>query len=428
MSTPDSPSPWPARVVLAAGILLGLAGIWTTLARHASLLGVDLKVYYVAAKAALAGGDFYAASPAGHPYSYVYPPITIPAFYPFALFDSWRAAFAVYSLVNVACALGVAVLLVKFTERYRADPLPRLDRGLLGGYVLVSLHSVPSILYGETNFPLLLAIVAGFWWLDGAAEPAAPSSEARTDDTRTRETLAGVAFALPAVVKVFPAILGLWLLRRKAWRAIAAATATGVGAFAVSVAAFGVETHLTYVRVALLPRLSNEQFVGGLDPAAQLVTLRRPLSVVFPSLPPSAYGALAFLLLAPVVIYCYRHIDTPIERLVAIFVTMTVMVVGFPSLLLYFAFVFFPMLPLLYLLESGAPRTLFVAGAFVANFALTAATVRTLVTETPIPDATLAVLDPALALATPPLYGTVLMLAGCVLAVRRTAPTPAAPS
>lgn len=412
MTDDSQPSPWPARVVLLAGILLGVAGVEATLTRRASLVGVDLKVYYLAAETALAGGDFYAASPAGHPYSYVYPPVTLPAFYPYALLDGWEAAFAVHTLVNVACALGVAALLVKFTERYRGAALPPVDRALVAGFVVASLHSVPSMLYGETNFPLLLAIVAGFWWLEVEGE----------------ETKAGVAFALPAVVKLFPAAVGLWLLRRKAWRAIAAATATGVGAFAVGLAAFGVDAHLTYVESAVVPRLSNDQFAGGLDPAAQLVTLRRPLSVLFPSLPSSAYSLLGFLLLAPVVTFAFRRIETPVERLVAIFVTMVAMVVGFPSLLLYFAYLFFPMVPLLYLLEAGPARALFASGAFVANVALTLANVETLVTETPIPDGALAALDPALTLATPPLYGTVLMLAGCVLAVRRTASTPAAPS
>ncbi|WP_132058657.1 glycosyltransferase family 87 protein [Halorussus amylolyticus] len=447
-SDPDSPrsppSPWPARLVLVAGILLGILGAEATLTRRASLIGVDLKVYYLAAETALAGGDFYAASPDGHPYSYVYPPITLPRFYPYALLDSWQAAFAVHTAFNVVCALGVAVLLVKFTERYREDSLPWLDRVLVAGFVVLSLHSMPSMLYGETNFSLLLCIVAGFWWLDADSAESASSeaqgetgSEAR-DETGSearraslpvsRETLAGIAFAIPAVVKLFPAAVGLWLLRAKAWRTIAAATATGVGAFAVGFAAFGVETHLTYVRAAVVPRLSGEEFVGGLDPATQMVTLRRPISVLFPSLPESAYGVLAFALLVPVVAYTFRRIETPIERLVAIFVTMTAMVVGFPSLLLYFVFVFFPMIPLLYLLDSGPARKLFVAGAFVANFALTAANVETLVTETPVPHASLAVLDPLLALATPPLYGTMLMLAGCVLAVRRTAPTPTAPS
>ncbi|USZ69885.1 DUF2029 domain-containing protein (plasmid) [Halorussus salilacus] len=411
-SPASSPPPRPARVVLLAGILLGLAGVWTTFARHPQLVGVDLKVYYVAAETALAGGDFYAASPEGHPYSYVYPPVTLPAFYPYALLGGWRAAFAVHTLLNVACALGVGVLLVRFVERHRGSSLPGVDRALVIGYVALSLHSVPSILYGETNFPLALALVAGFWWLEETGEP----------------TKAGVAFAVPAVVKLFPAAVGLWLLRRRSWRAVAAATATGVGAFAVGAAAFGVETHLTYVRTALLPRLSGEEFVGGLDASAQLVTLRRPISVLFPSLPESAYGLLAFALLAPVVAYCYRRVETPTQRLVGVFATLAAMVVGFPSLLVYFAFLFFPLIPLLYLLEPGTPRKLFAAGAFVANFAFTATTAGALVTATPIPDATLALLDPALTLATPPLYGTVLMLAGCVLAVRRTASTPAHPS
>ncbi|WP_135806486.1 glycosyltransferase family 87 protein [Halorussus marinus] len=412
MTDDAPPSPWPARIVLLAGVLLGIAGAEATLARRASLVGVDLKVYHLAAETALAGGDFYAASPAGHPYSYVYPPVTIPAFYPYALLDGWEAAFAVHTLVNVAAAVGVAALLVAFTERYRGTELPWVDRALVGAFAVASLHSVPSILYGETNFPLLLAIAAGFWWLEVDGE----------------QTKAGVAFALPAVVKLFPAAVGLWLLRRRAWRAIAAATATGVGAFAVGVAAFGVDTHLTYVERALVPRLSNDQFVGGLDPAAQLVTVRRPLSVLFPSLPSSAYTALGFLALAPVVAYTFRRIETPIERLVAIFVTMAVMVVGFPSLLLYFAFLFFPLVPLLYLFEAGPERALFATGAFVSNVALTASNVETLVTETPIPDAAFEALAPALALATPPLYGTALMLAGCVLAVRKRAPTPTAPS
>ena len=399
-----------ARLVLASGILLGVVGGLATVARHPTRIGMDLQVYYFAAKAALAGSEFYAVSPPAHPsYGYVYPPVTLPFFYPVALLDSWQAAFAAFTLLNVAAAVGVAVLLVRWVEQYRG-PLSRLDRGLVGGFTLLSLHSVPTLLYGETNFLLLLALLAGFRWL-----------------ARDKESRAGVAFALPAVVKLFPAAVGAWLLYRRAWKAVAAAAATGVGLFALGVAAFGVDAHLTYLRVAVVPRLSSEQFAGGLAPDATLVTLRRPIFVLFPGLDSSLYGPLAFLLLAPAVAYCYWQASGPIERLVAIFATMAAIVVGFPSLLLYVVFLLFPMVPLLYLLERGRARRLFVADAFVANFAVTLGNVRAALAGTPASDL-LVVLDPVLTLATPPLYGIVLMLAGCVAYLRRRGPTPAAPS
>lgn len=431
-------NPRDARLVLASGILLGIIGLVATAARHPTMVGMDFQVYYFAAEALLAGGDFYAASPPAHPtYGYVYPPVTLPVFVPFALFGSWQVGFAAFTLLNVAAALGAAALLVRWTEAYRPEPLPWLDRGLIGGFTLLSLHSASTLLYGETNFFLLFALVAGFWWLDGEASENSETGEngetgekaERTGDAR-RGTAAGVAFALPAVVKLFPAAVGVWLLHRRAWRAIAAATVTGVGLFAFGVAAFGVETNLTYFRVAVVPRLSSEAFAGGLPAGATLLTLRRPLSVLLPGLDASLYGPVAFLLLAPVVWYCYRRasrVSSTVPRLLAIFATMAAIVVGFPSLLLYFVYLLFPMVPLLYLLERGPARKLFVAGAFVANFAVTLANVRVVLAGTPGAEL-LPVLDPVLTLATPPLYGTVAMLGACVLYLRRTEPTPSTPS
>jgi hypothetical protein len=346
----------------------------------------------------------------------------LPAFFPFALLDSWQEAFAAFTALNLAAAIGVAVLLVRWIERYRG-PLPRTDRWLVGGFVLLSLHSVPTLLYGETNFVLLLALVAGFWWLDGDSK----TGDGEETDDESDETKAGVAFAIPAVVKLFPAAVGVWLLHRRAWRAILAATATGVGLFALGVASFGMDAHRTFVRVAVVPRLSSGRFAGGLAPDATLVTLRRPLSVLLPGLDSALYGPLAFLLLAPVVAYCYHRASDPVERLVAVFATMAAIVVGFPSLLLYVVYLLFPLVPLLYLLERGPGRQLFVAGAFVANFAVTLGNVEALLVGTPAAEL-LAGLEPVLTLATPPLYGTALMLAGCVAFLRRTAPTRADPS
>ncbi|WP_276302227.1 glycosyltransferase family 87 protein [Halorussus lipolyticus] len=427
MNAPETPRD--ARIVLGVGVLLGVVGLVATVLRHPKMVGMDFQVYYFAGEALVAGRDFYAASPPAHPtYGYVYPPVTLPVFVPFVVLGSWQAGFAVFTLLNVAVALGAAGLLVRWVEEYRERPLPWLDRGLVAGFTLVSLHSASTLLYGETNFLLLLALVAGFRWLES-----------------NRESAAGVAFALPAVVKLFPAVVGLWLLRQRAWRAIGTATLTGIGLFTLGVVGFGVEAHLTFLEVAVAPRLSSSEFAGGLPAEAALLTLRRPISVLLPGLDASLYGPLAFLLLAPVVWYCYRRISEPssasepspesesnpasepISRLVAIFATMAVMVVGFPSLLLYFVYLLVPMIPLLYLLERGPARKLFVAGAFVANFAVTLANVRRALVGTP-GAGLVGVLEPVLTLATPPLYGTLAMLGACVWYLRRRGPTPAVPS
>jgi len=416
-------NPRDARIVLASGLLLGIIGLVVTAARHPEMVGMDFQVYYFAAEALLSGGEVYAASPPAHPtYGYVYPPVTLPVFVPFALLGGWQAGFAAFTVFNAAAALGVGTLLVRWVEAYRPRPLPWLDRGLVGGFTLLSLHSVPTLLYGETNFFLLLALVAGFRWLDGEAGEGGDGA-----GDGHRESASGVAFALPAVVKLFPAAVGVWLLHRRAWRAIAAATATGVGLFALGVSVFGVKPHLTYLRVAVVPRLSSADFAGGLAPGATLLTLRRPLSVLLPALDASLYGPLAFLLLAPVVRYCYRRASGPVSRLVAIFATMAAIVVGFPSLLLYVVYLLFPLVALLYLLERGPARKLFVAGAFVANLAVTLGNVRATLAGTP-GAALLPALEPVLTLATPPLYGTAMMLGACVLYLRRRAPTPSTPS
>ncbi len=401
MTPPRNPTD--ARIVLASGVLLGVVGLVATALQHPTLVGIDLQVYYFAAEAALAGGELYAVSPPMHPeYGYVYPPVSILFFYPFGLLGSWQAAFAAFTLLNVAAALGVAVLLVRSIEERRPDSLPWLDRSLVAGFCLLSLHSASTLLYGETNFLLLLALVAGFRWL-----------------ADRRESAAGIAFALPAFVKLFPAAVGVWFLRRRAWRAVATATATGTGLFALSVAAFGVETHLTYVEVAILPRLSSAEFAGGLPAGTAMLTLRRPLSVALPGLDPSLYGPLAFGLLAPAVGYCYRNVSGAMDRLVAVFATMAAIVIGFPSLLLYAVFLVFPLVPLLYLLERGPARNLFVAGAFVANFAVTLANVRSALAGTPF-EGLVGVLRPVLTLGTPTLYGTLLMLAGCLVWARNS--------
>lgn len=72
-------------------------------------------MYYYAARASLAGTNFYAASPPVHP-AYGYPPVTILVFYPFALVGDWLSEFVLYTAVELAFGAGSALLIVRYVE------------------------------------------------------------------------------------------------------------------------------------------------------------------------------------------------------------------------------------------------------------------------------------------------------------------------
>jgi glycyl-tRNA synthetase len=94
-------------------------------------LGVDYLVYELAAEAALRGAPFYNVTPAGFSFSYVYPPITVLLFVPFALPPGWLAGFAAFTVTELAaCAVFAWAVdrLVMGAEIGLAD----LDRLLIG--------------------------------------------------------------------------------------------------------------------------------------------------------------------------------------------------------------------------------------------------------------------------------------------------------
>lgn len=394
-------SPVGVRLVLGAGVLVGLAVLAQMALARPHMLGANFRVYHVAARAAVAGENLYLVAPDEFAqFRYLYPPVTVLAFVPFALV-SWQVGFALHTLGTLAVAVATAVLLVRFLER-RGVVLSRFDRLLVAGWLLLGVHAVPSLFFGQINHHLLALLALGFVSLE-----------------RGEEAPAGAAFALGALVKLFPALAGVWLLRRRAWRAIGAAVASGVGLLSVGVLAFGVGAHRAYVVEAILPRREHDKFAGGLDPGAAYVTLRRPVSHLFPALDPGLYGPLAVAVLAPVVAYLYLDVDEPTDRLVAIFGTVAAMVLVVPSLMLYVLYLTFPMIPLLYLLDGRTPRRLFVGGALLANFSFTGGGAVETITALPLPSAVsstlTAVLSPALTFGTPPLYGIGLMLLGCVV-------------
>jgi len=284
---------------------------------------------------------------------------------------------------------------------------------------VASPHAVPTLYYGNVNLLLAATLGAGLLWLDGPAARSADAA-ARTDGgTRSavsrgwtaldRERLAGVALAVPAAVKAFPALFVLWAVRRRRWRAVTAAAGAGLLAGLVSLAAFGVDAHVTYVETALLDRLD----VGTPYPAdAPYVTLRRPLSVLGVEAP--LRGAVAAVLLVPVVGYCNTRLETAVDRLVGLYALLAGVLVALPSYFLYVVFLYYPLVALVYLLD-GWPRRLFLAGVAVTAAPVTLENVARVTAPVGGPGP----LAPLLTVATPLLWGIALTLAACLCQRRR---------
>jgi len=432
----ESPTPRTGtRLVLAAGVLFGLVHLAYTAAVRPGAVALDFEVYYFAAETVLAGGPLYGVSPVGVDYLvYAYPPLTVLAFLPFTLLPPF-VAYLAFTALNLAAGLLAARLLLAYLDRYGRG-LDRVDRALVYAFCTLSVHAMPSTVFGQVNLPLALAFVAGFSWLDRAAgtdtdtgigsdgpDPDAPDGSGGGNDGGRWASRAGVAFGLAAFVKAFPALAGVWLLRRRAWRAVAAAVATGVVGVGLGLLAFGPDTTLAYVTEALLPRAGDDAFAGGLDPGAAYVTVRRPLSVLFPGWGSLALTAGAFAVVAPVVGGLYVRLDagTPLGRLVGAYATVAGTLVLLPSFPVYGVLLYFPVVPLLYVLE-GRAYVAFLAGALLWNLSVRFDDVRTVLAALGA-DGVAGSLRPAFALVTPSLVGLAVMFLACWLALGRAGTT-----
>jgi len=371
------------------------------LAGAPELVGLNYRVYHVAAETLLAGGDVYAVSPADSSFQYLYPPVTVLAFVPLAAVGSWVPGFLVLTAVSLAASVWAGVLLSRYVASL-GYTVSRRERALIVVFLALSPQAELSLVYGQVNHIVVAGLVVGLVLL-----------------ARDRGRIAGAVLAVPAYLKILPGVVGLYLLRRRAWPAIAAAVGTAAGLTALGVAVLGVDRHLTYVTDVLLPRREMAAFAGGLDPSATYVTLRRPLSVLFPTVDPVWYGVGAGTILLPVLAVLYRRVESHTDRLVAIHGTLLSGLLVFPSLLLYYAFAAFSLVALLYDLPGGRARQLFVAGACLANLSLSFQGLQRLLAALPVGASTAegvgALLRPVFTLGTPVLYGSLLMLAGCLL-------------
>jgi hypothetical protein len=408
------------RLVLAVSVLAGVANTVLFPLRNPEQVALATDVYYYAARAALRGADFYALTPVGDA-GFRYPPVVAIAFSPHALLGDPALAYALQTLLNLAALAALAVLVVRVVERGGVD-LPRRDRALVAAYVFVVGPVGVNLVMGQVNPLLALGLATGAVLLEPQSEAgdgALPDADERRLD---RDTAGGVAFGLVALVKVFPALVGVWLLRRRAWRAVAAATAAGIAGLAAGVLVFGPDATATWVTEVLAGETAVASFPDGPDPTAPYVTVRRQLTYLLPGLPAGWLLPASAVVLAPVFAGVNRVARDLRSRLVALQGTLLATLAMFPLEPFYAALAMFPLVPLLYLID-GAPRRLLLAGAVLLSVPVTYDSVVATAAALPAP-AGAVVRDAAGALfsfALPPTVGTWLVLAGCLLYQRRAA-------
>jgi hypothetical protein len=395
---PVSTPRWSTRFVLTCGILTGLSAVVALPVVSPEQLMLATDVYYYATDSLLQGGDIYeVAPPERGGYYFIYPPVVAFAFVPHVLTGSPLGAYLLQTVLNVGFAAGIAVLLWRALSRRGLD-LSRVDAVLLFGFAFVSGYSAISIINGQVNIGLGLAIALGVDALD-----------------RGRERVAGVAFSLAALVKVFPAVLGLWLLRRRAHRGVLVAIVVGVSGLLVGLVALGPDVTVTYLTEVLTGRYDG--FDGSPDPTQTRDGAQRQVAALF-GLGPPLVTPLAALALAPVLGYLYLDVETDLQRQATVLGTILVTLLFLPLQRLYMVLFMFPLVLLLYRVPSGRSRILLLGASLVSFARIDFAILEAVLTALPLGEIE-APLRSGFArlfeVVLPPTLGMWLLLAACVL-------------
>jgi hypothetical protein len=253
---------WAGVLLLLAGLTwfgrhtLDRSALWAELQPDGRYKGrmTDFGVYARAGWAVFAGEDPYAVAD-DNDWHFVYPPPAAILFVPFADPPAGhdRTGFSPYAL-GVAVWYAVSVLLMavaahlfagavlpdarRWSRRWWYARLLPFDLCLTGiGHTLGR---------GQVNI-LLLALLAGMF----------------VAATRRRQAAAGFWLATAAALKVIPAVMGLFFLARREWRA-AAASLVGAAVLFLGVPSLvwgpggAVEMNRRMIDAVLLPGLANE--------------------------------------------------------------------------------------------------------------------------------------------------------------------------
>ena len=324
-----------AVLALLAVLVLGFRAIQLVVLSGSDVWGYDFSSYWFAGRHLLDGEPLYADYLLSGPYvpqgqgHYLYPPLLAVLTMPLAaLFPTdYRAAALVWSVV-AAGVLAVAVVVVARRERITAR---RRDLALL----LAAAFAFPPVV-GELaigNVHLFLVGLLALMWLG-----------IRGADTRG-DAIAGTALAAAVLIKVFPALLVVWLVATRRWRVIAWSALAGVALIVLTLPFTGIEPWLRFP-VVLLNQGRPADVTDALSPTVWLS----------PLLGYTAARMLVLTLAVAVIVWSVRRGSEAASFGVA--VTCAVLVT--PSLFHHYLSIL--VLPMLLSLASGAGRGWLAAG------------------------------------------------------------------
>ena len=382
---------WVVRIAL---IGVTISGIFSTLYfvfyTDINLIHLpDFQTYRTSAIYALESKKFIGTGP-----NYVYLPITLIFYLPLA-FLPVSVAYTSLFVVNVIGGILIYIEVMKIFDIHYIE-IRITDKILIFGSILLSPTLIGNLFNGQPNYWLVVFILLGYRHI-----------------ILGNDYIGGAVFALPAIIKLWPAFLGLWLIYRRSYKGVLSAILTGVSAIAGSVVIFGYETNVDYFKYIIYSRSWTSRFSEGLDPSAGLVSIRRAISMTFPTMQPESMMLVGFLILSPIIYLYYRSIDSTVGDLAVLEATIIVVLLSLPSIYPYYILVFVPALPLVYMAESYILSTMASICLFLSVFTINASKF-TSISDSLLPELVSNPLNsiayPVLSYITPPAIGSIGLL------------------
>ena len=383
------------RLVLLASIVAGLLTVLFYLLLRPSP-NITFGVFYAGAENAMTGQVVYETR-----YGlYVYTPVVLLFFYPFVWLFDFPTAVLAFRVFNVVWVAGYAALVAGFVGSV-AD-VERVDRLLVAGFVAGTVY--PVTIVATANVGIIFGSLLGVGFV--LLERDRPSG--------------GAVWALASLVKGFPALWGLYLLRVRRIRAVAAAVATGVGATLLGLALYGVDAYLRFFTVAAADRVRIQRFAGGNSPDNEAVTPIRPLSQLFPNVDPTVWTPVIVVVVVALTAAAYYLLsaDDLTDRATLLLATVVAVTLALPtSQDLDVYLVYAPLVVLLFRERDRTVHAIYAVGTLCLAYNVGRGEIRsvTAAIDRGLSETVMVVAEPVLAFASMPLYGLVLLYAGCLL-------------